>query len=119
MRHMFSRQLREDASELEKAVFLAVYRSRQQRIKRVVAMFVLIIKYISCGLILIWPVYLLLLLMILSPAASEYLWYSVFFIPGAIFWLKIYLKSAFKEYKRLVKNHILSKGFVGGLIFGS
>lgn len=111
--------LREDASALEKAVFLAIYRSRKQQLNRVVAMIVLIIKYISCGSILVWPIYLLFLLLILSPVSAEYIWYTAFFIPGALFWLRIYLKSAFKEYRRLVKGHILNKGFVHELLFDS
>lgn len=82
-------------------------------------MTVLMIKYISCGLILIWPVYVLFLLLILSPVSSEYYWYTLVFIPGLIFWLSIYLKSARKEYQRLVKNHILYKGFIRELIFGA
>ena len=77
----------------------------------------LLIKYISCGLILVWPVYLLLILLILSPVTAEYIWYTLAFIPGLVFWLRIYLKSAVKEYRRLVKNHILKKGFMRGLIF--
>jgi hypothetical protein len=116
---MVSRSLRENASELEKAVFLAVYRSRRQRLNRAIALIALIVKYIVCGLILVWPIYLLFLLLILSSASAEYIWYTAFFIPGAIFWLRIYLKSAFKEYRRLVKNHILNKGFIRELIFGS
>lgn len=116
---MVSKPLRENASELEKAVFLAVYCSRQQRIFRVVAMVALIIKYISCGLILVWPFYLLFLLLILSPVTAEYIWYTLFFLPGALFWLRIYLRSAFKEYRRLVKDHILNKGFVRELLFAS
>lgn len=114
---MGSKQLREDASELERAVFLAVYHSRQQRINRAVAMLVLIIKYVGCGLILIWPVYLLLVLLLLSPVSAEYIWYTLAFIPGLAFWLSIYLKSARKEYRRLVKDHVLKKGFVRELMF--
>jgi len=115
---MVSKSLRENASELERAVFLAVYNSRQQRINRFVAMISLIIKYISCGLILIWPVYLLFLFLILSPVSSEYIWYTLAFVPGLIFWLRIYLKSAMREYRRLVINHILNKGFIRELMFG-
>jgi len=114
---MVSRSLRDNASELERAVFLAVYNSRQQRLKRVVALFALIIKYIGCGLILIWPVYLLFLLLILSPVSAEYIWYTLAFIPALIFWHSIYLKSVRKEYRRLVKNHLLNKGFIRELIF--
>lgn len=116
---MVSRSLREDASELEKAVFWSVYHSRKQRFNRVVAMITLIIKYISCGLILVWPFYLLFLLLILSPVSAEYIWYTAFFIPGVLFWLRIYLKSAFKEYQRVVKNHVLNKGFIRELLFDS
>jgi len=116
---MVSKSLREDASELERAVFLSVYNSRQQRFKRAVAMLALIIKYISCGLILIWPVYLLFLLLLLSPSTSEYFWYTMLFSPALIFWLRIYLKSAKKEYRRLVKDHVLNKGFVRELMFGA
>jgi len=116
---MVSKALRDNASELEKSVFLAVYNSKKQRLYRLVAMLALFVKYISCGLILIWPVYLLLLLLILSPVSSEYFWYTMVLIPGMIFWLSIYLKSARKEYLRLVKNHILNKGFVRELMFGS
>lgn len=114
---MVSKSLRENASELEKAVFLAVYRSRRQRLNRAIALITLLVKYIGCGLILVWPVYLLLLLLILSPISVEYIWYIAVFIPGTIFWLRIYLKSAFKEYRRLVKNRILNKGFIRELIF--
>ena len=77
----------------------------------------LLIKYMSCGLILIWPVYLLFILLILSPSTAEYIWYTLALIPGLIFWLRIYYKSALKEYRRMVKNHILKKGFIRGLIF--
>ena len=114
---MVFKALREGASELEKAVFLAVYHSRQQRIKRIIAMVSLVIKYISCGLILVWPVYLLFIVLILSPVTSEYVWYTLAFIPGLFFWLRIYIRSAVKEYRRLVKDHILNKGFVRELMF--
>lgn len=114
---MGSKQLRNDASELERAVFLAIYNSRKQRIYRAIAMLVLIVKYVSCGLILIWPVYLLLALLLLSPVSAEYIWYTLAFIPGLVFWLSIYLKSAQNEYCRLVKDHVLNKGFVRELMF--
>jgi len=114
---MVSKSLRDNASELERAVFFTVYNSRQQRFNRSVAMIALLIKYISCGLILVWPVYLLFILLLVSPATAEYIWYTMAFIPGLIFWLRIYFKSALKEYRRLVKNHILNKGFIRGLIF--
>ncbi|MCK5336295.1 MAG: hypothetical protein KAQ67_09030 [Gammaproteobacteria bacterium] len=114
---MVSKSLREDASELERAVFFSVYNSRQQRFKRVAAMIFLMIKYICCGLILVWPVYLLFIVLILSPVTSEYVWYTLAFIPGLFFWLRIYIRSAVKEYRRLVKDHILNKGFVRELMF--
>jgi len=114
---MVSKSLRDNASELEKAVFIAVYNSRQQRFNRGIAMISLHIKYISCGLILVWPVYLLFILLVMSPATAEYIWYALAFIPGLIFWLRIFYKSAIKEYRRMVKNHILNKGFIRGLIF--
>ena len=104
--------LRDNASELERSVFHAVYNSKKQRINRIIAMLALLVKYASCGLILVWPVYVLLLLLLLSPVSSEYIWYTVVLIPGMIFWMSIYLKSARREYFRLVKNHILIKGFV-------
>lgn len=116
---MVLQTVREDAGELEKAIFLVVYCSRKQQFKRIIAMLVLIIKYISCGMILVWPFYLLFFLLILSPVTAEYIWYTLFFIPGALFWLRIYLKSAFKEYRRSVKDHILNKGFIRELMLGS
>lgn len=116
---MASRPLREDASELERAVFLAVYNSRQQRLQRIVAMAALLIKYMSCGLILIWPVYLLFFLLLFSSSTAEYFWYTMALTPALVFWLSIYIKSARKEYRRVVKNHVLNKGFVRELIFGA
>ena len=83
-----------------------------------IAIVVLVIKYMSCGLILIWPVYLLLLLLVLSPVSSAYIWYTLFLIPGLIYWHSIYMKSVSKEYRRLIKDHVVNKGVFRELIFG-
>jgi len=57
-------------NELERAVFLVVYRSRVQQQRRLVARWVLILKHVLRGLFYMWPIYLLLLALLFLPISG-------------------------------------------------
>lgn len=98
--------------EFRRAVFLAVYQSRQQRMRRVTAMLVLLLKYLLRGLIILWPIYVVFLAVLVFPNVRQYLWYFLVLLPGLFIWIIIYLKGARLEYKSYVTGFILENGFI-------
>ena len=107
------------ANELERAVFDVVYRSRKQKVLRLCAWTLLQMKYFVAGLFYIWPVYLIILAMMVLPLTSDYVFYLLVFLPALILWLGVQLNAARAEYGRVVKGHILKKGFIRKLLFES
>ena len=105
------RRLDEITDELERAVFLSVYHSRRQKWRRRIAMLALVLKHVLRGLLLIWPAYLVLLLLMSVPG----MWNSLYFLllmPGLLVWLFIYTKGAKLDYSRQVNGQLLGKGFL-------
>ena len=98
--------------EFRRAVFLAVYQSREQRMRRFIAMLVLLVKHLLRGLIIIWPIYVVMLAALVFPELRHYLWYFLTLLPGLFIWLMIYLKGARLEYKKYVNGFILENGFI-------
>ncbi len=103
--------------EFQRGVFLAVYQSRRQRHRRLLAALVLLTKHMARGLLIIWPAYLVLLAGLLFPQVREYLWYFLALAPGLLVWLLIYLRGARLEYRQSVHGFILDKGFIKQLMF--
>lgn len=110
------RRFSEINNEFERAVFMAVYNSQEQRRRRRLAKWVLVLKHALRGLLIIWPVFAVLgALMFLSLTANEWV-YLLVLAPGVLAWFYIYLKGAHKDYKQCVHEQILEKGFIKNLI---
>ncbi len=104
------------ANELERQIFLVVYRSRKQRIRRTLAMLVLLLKYLVRGMLVIWPVYIVIAAIMLLPQSRQYVPYLALLTPGLVVWLLIYLKGARMEYRQRVEGRLLDKGFISELL---
>ncbi|VAX06814.1 hypothetical protein MNBD_GAMMA25-1452 [hydrothermal vent metagenome] len=111
------KRLTEINDELERAVFLSVYYSRQQQQWRLLARWLLMVKHILRGLFYIWPVYLILIALLFLPVSSNRLIFLSLLLPGLLVWLFIYLKGARADYNQLVHEQILEKGFIRKLIW--
>jgi hypothetical protein len=98
--------------ELRRAVFMAVYQSRKQRLRRFVAMLLLVAKHLLRGFIILWPVYVVFLALLLLSDMQQYLWYFLTLLPGLFIWLMIYIKGARLEYNQSVNGLILGNDFI-------
>ena len=106
------RSLPDIDNDLERAVFLSVYHSRQQRQRRFLAQLLLMLKHILRGLLYIWPVYLILVALFLLPLSADRLIFLFVLMPGLLVWFLIYLKGARVDYHQHVHEQILDKGFI-------
>ncbi len=106
------RRLSDIDNELERAVFLVVYRSRVQQQRRLLARWVLVFKHVLRGLFYMWPIYLLLLALVLLPISGQRLVFLFVLMPGLLVWLLIYVKGARDDYYQYVRGQILDKGFI-------
>jgi hypothetical protein len=104
------RTLNDIDDELGRAVFMALYQSRRQRLRRRVAMLLLVVKHLGRGLVMIWPVYLVGLALLLLPGVNDTLWYLLALTPGVIGWLLIYLRGVRRDYKQHVAGRLLEAG---------
>ena len=98
--------------DLRRAVFTAVYQSRKQRHRRIIAMLLLIVKHLLRGLLILWPVYVVFITVLLLSDMHQYLWYFLTLLPGLFIWLMIYIKGARLEYNQSVNGLILENGFI-------
>lgn len=94
-------------SELERAVFLACYRSSAQRLRRLLARTVIFAKHCVRGLFYIWPSYLLIFGVLAVPATRAYAIYLLALVPGLLVWLGIFWSAAKLEYARRVRGRLL------------
>jgi len=104
-------------TEFERAVFIAVYRSRVQRQRRLVAKLVLIIKHGLRGVIFLWPVYVLVVALMFLPWMQERMLYLLALVPGMLVWFYIYVRGARLDYYQSVHERILDKDFIRKLVF--
>ena len=103
-------------NELERGVFLALYRTRTQRLRRLVAQALLLGRYLLRGLLLLWPFYAVLLAMLLLPGARQYLPYLVLLLPGVLVWLLICVRGARLEYRQEWAGRLLQVRDLTGLL---
>ena len=103
-------------SELERQVFLVMYNSRTQRLRRKLAMLVLLLKYLVRGMLLIWPAYIVIAAVLLLPQTRQYFSYLALLMPGLLVWLLIYLRGARTEYRQRIEGRLLDKRFISELI---
>jgi len=110
------KQQGQHSNELEHQIFLVMYRSRTQRIRRKIAMLVLLLKYLLRGMLVIWPVYIVIAAVLLLPQTRQYFSYLALLMPGLLIWLLIYLKGARTEYRQRIEGHLLDKRYISELI---
>ncbi len=110
-----ARQADKILNDLERAVFQSVYRSRTQRLRRITAIQILLLKHITGGLLFLWPLYVILLAVLLTPVTSRHLIYLLALLPGLLVWFYIHISGAREDYRQHVRNHILGKGFIKDL----
>ncbi len=113
---MTGKQQGQHSNELERQIFLVMYRSRTQRIRRKIAMLVLLLKYLLRGMLVIWPVYIVIAAVLLLPQTRQYFSYLALLMPGLLVWLLIYLKGARTEYRQHIEGRLLDKRYISALI---
>lgn len=99
-------------SALEQAVFGVMYRSKQQRFRRLIAIFVLLGKHGTRGLIFLWPAYVVMAVFFGFAHDSRTFIYVLALAPGMAMWFAIYLLGAQHEYRKWVRGQILGPDFV-------
>ena len=100
---------------LQRAVFDAVYASREQRRRRRLAALYLYGRHFLHGLMLTWPFFLLLGAGLFHADSVLFYLLLAFLVPGLLGWLLIYGKGARRDYERLVRGRILHKGYLRSL----
>jgi hypothetical protein len=101
------RRLDEIDNEFERAVFMAVYRSRRQRMLRMSAVLLITAKHGLRGLLYVWP--LVLLVFISLPGYWNWLRLGLLVLAvGA--WFRYIYGAVRDDYRRFVANCIIRAG---------
>lgn len=103
--------------DLARAVFRAVYDSPVQRRRRRAAVAVLVVKHLGRGVVMIWPLYVVALVIAFMPGEDSRWWYLAALLPGALGWLLIYLRGVRRDYTQRVQGRILERGDCRELLF--
>lgn len=111
------RRLREITGELERGVFLAVYRSRAQRRRRAVAVAILSLKHGLRGMLFTWPLYLLAWGAPYLPGGLGLLVLALV-LPGLAVSLLILRRAVHEDYARMVRDVLLEDRYPGRLVRG-
>jgi hypothetical protein len=110
------KRLADIRNDFERGVFLAVYHSPRQRLRRVIARVLLGLKHGLRGLLFSWPLYLLPLSATLLR--TDYLPLIVLLLlPGLALSGVILLRGIREDYARLVSGCILQPGYPTRLLF--
>lgn len=111
-----SKRLSDIRNEFERGVFLSVYNSRAQRVRRQIARVILAVKHGLRGILFSWPLYLL-------PLAAwsfkvNYLpLILLLLLPGVYISWVILVRGVREDYANYVEGYILRPGFPGRLLF--
>jgi len=116
MRAPTSKRLSDIRNEFERGVFLSVYNSRAQRMRRLVARVILGLKHGLRGTLFSWPLYLLpLAAWSFKPAYLPLI--LLLLIPGVYISWVILVRGVREDYANYVEGFILRPGFPGRLLF--
>ena len=111
-----SKRLTDIRNDFERGVFLSVYNSRIQRMRRIIALVILGLKHGLRGTLFSWPLYLLPL-----AAWSFKLTYLplilLLLLPGVYISGGILIRGVREDYADHVEGFILRPGFPGRLLF--
>lgn len=110
-----SRPLAELDSELERAVFRALYRSREQRWRRIGAGAVLCLRHSARGMLFSWPLYLLAAAGFLVAAPINILLWSLA-VPAIGLSFYILARGVREDYRIKVTGRILQPGDLARLL---
>ncbi len=112
-----AKRLGEIHNDLERAVFLAVYDSREQRRRRFLALLALTTKHALRGLLFSWPLYLMAMGALYVPRwqAAALL---VLAIPGIGLSFYILVRAVCEDYRGKVEGLILGTGYLSGVTLG-
>jgi hypothetical protein len=111
-----SKRLADIRNELERGVFLSVYNSRTQRLRRVIARIILAIKHGVRGTLFSWPLYLLPL----AAWSIKAIYLPVILLlllPGVYISGVILVRGVREDYNNHVEGYLLQPGFPGRLLF--
>jgi hypothetical protein len=103
-------------NEFERGVFLALYNSRGQRLHRLAALAILVIKHVGRGLLFSWPLYLLPVVAWVLKAHYLPL-VLVLLLPGVLVSGVILRRGIREDYATLVDGRLLRAGYPGRLLF--
>ncbi|GEM_PF-1550813 len=91
-------------NELERAVFMAQYRSPRQRLLRIAGVLLIISKHGLRGLLYVWP--LTLLVFVDFPGAWDLIRLSLLVLAGAA-WSRFIYGSVRDDYQRFISGRLL------------
>jgi hypothetical protein len=111
-----SKRLADIRNDFERGVFLSVYNSRTQRMRRHMARVILAIKHGLRGTLFSWPLYLLPLAA-WSLKASYLPLILLLLVPGVYVSWVILVRGVREDYANHVEGLILRPGYPGRLLF--
>jgi hypothetical protein len=111
-----SKRLSDIRNDFERGVFLSVYNSRTQRLRRHIALVVLGLKHGLRGTLFSWPLYLLPLAA-WSLKASYLPLILLLLVPGVYVSWVILVRGVREDYSNHVDGLILRPGYPGRLLF--
>jgi len=109
------KRLQDIRGELERGVFLALYRSRKQRHRRALAVTILSFKHGLRGLAFTWPFYAVAIAAIYLPGV-HWLVFLALILPGVGVSAHIFLKGIREDYRHQVRDVLLEKGYARCLV---
>ena len=116
MSNSTSKRVADIRNDFERGVFLSVYNSRAQRLRRSIAFVILGLKHGLRGTLFSWPLYLLPL-----AAWSFKLNYLplilLLLLPGIYISAGILVRGVREDYANYVEGFILKPGYPGRLLF--
>jgi hypothetical protein len=102
-------QLDRIKNEFEREIFLAVYRSREQRLRRARAFGLLFARHFLRGALIGLPIYLLTVALVLT--GDGYRWLLLMLLPGVVGWIAVLIRGALHDYRQQVRHRLMQPGF--------
>lgn len=111
-----SKRLADIKNDFERGVFLVLYDSPKQKLKRFIAIVALVVKHALRGILFSWPLYILTLAAIAVPGSSKLL-FILLLVPGVTVSWVILSRGVREDYQNLVDGYILKPGYLRRMLF--
>ena len=118
MKKLVKKRLSDIKNEFERGIFSSVYQSRKQKLNRVSALILLIIKHALRGALFSWPLYMFALAAFLLPEVPILI-AALLVVPAIYVSWMILSRGVREDYDNLVDGYILRSGYLGRLLFHS